>query len=347
MAARFCVQPVFAIRRAREKVSVQPPKLARLPRVTRILKTAIPVLLAALSLRAPRSLAKENAPWTERGVHDADVHGTLFVHPGAPRPAMLVLGGGPDGHTTPRTSAMHLADLGYNVFTLAYSTRAGKKHLDHVPLETFLHALDWLHRQTFTGTETIGMLGCSKDSEAALLTACLRDDIAVVIAYSPSHVVWECRCDGHGPAGSSWTWHGQDLPFIPYKRMVPIHAGFADGWNCERDLCLGSLHAASADIVARAEIPVEKIHAPLLLLSGGADTVAPALDCAHAIAARLEKERSRIAFKSVIYPQAGHSFIEGTSDGGGTDPANRAAEKESMHELEKFLAEKFPLAVVK
>lgn len=67
------------------------------------------------------------------------------------------------------------------------------------------------------------------------------------------------------------------------------------------------------------------------------------LTYANAIEARLKKVKSKIHFKNVTYPNAGHSFIYGSSDNGGAEQANRAAQYDSNRALEMFLALHLPI----
>jgi hypothetical protein len=314
------------------------------------------------------SRAANHPTWVEQPVNEAGLMGRLFVHEGKARPAVLVSGGAEGGMESMRSTATHLADLGYNVFAFAYFGLPGiRPQLVKVPLEDFCKALDWLHHQPFVGSCSVGMLGCSKGAEATLLVASMREDLGVVVAYVPTHVVWECIDEEHGSVASSWTRGGADIPFIPYKRLTagdaylgggwvarakedlaPWQRATIDinnnwGWDCLRDLHVASLAVTQPEDLNRALIPVEKIRAPLLLFSAGRDLVWPSQTSANAIESRLRKTKSKILFKNVTYPNAGHSFISGSAENGGTESANRSALYDSNRTLEMFLAEHFPL----
>jgi dienelactone hydrolase len=322
-----------------------------------------------LALALPRgSYAVDKPTWVEQSVSEPEIIGRLFVHEGKVRPAILVLGGAEGGIEGTRAMATHLADLGYNVLALAYFGLPGiRPQLVKVPIEDFFHALDWLHQQPFVGASSVGILGCSKGAEATLLVAGMRDDLGVVIAYVPTHVVWECIDEERGSVASSWTRGGSELPFIRYKRLTAADMGIGRGWDahakedsapwqratidvnnnwgwdCLRDLHVVSLAVTRSEYIDRASIPVEKIRAPLLLFSGGRDLIWPSLTSANAIESRLKKMRSNIPFKSVTYPNAGHSLAGGSADGGGTESANRAAQSDSDRNLEMFLSRHLPL----
>ncbi|MBY5766076.1 hypothetical protein HFO06_23700 [Rhizobium leguminosarum] len=84
-----------------------------------------------------------------------------------------------------------------------------------VPLETFFSAMDYL---VGLGCKRIVLVGTSKGSEAALLTAVYDPRISAVVAMSPSSVVWGNIGPGldgiSWPERSSWTLRGRPLPFV-------------------------------------------------------------------------------------------------------------------------------------
>ncbi|MER6081078.1 acyl-CoA thioester hydrolase/BAAT C-terminal domain-containing protein [Streptomyces sp. NPDC001833] len=172
-----------------------------------------------------------------------------------------------------------------------------------IPLETFTTAVDFL---AASGARRIGILGLSKGAEAALLTAVYDPRVDVVVALSPTSRVW-CNVgpgqDGEQhPYRSSWTWREQPLPFVPMDdSWTPIEPGddpvAIRGWYelSERRF---------AGLLARAEIPVERARADLLLVAGGDDAMWPSLPFAEQLA---ERRRSAGATVQVITRQdAGH-----------------------------------------
>ncbi|MFF5141664.1 acyl-CoA thioester hydrolase/BAAT C-terminal domain-containing protein [Streptomyces sp. NPDC013157] len=172
-----------------------------------------------------------------------------------------------------------------------------------IPLETFTTAVDFL---VASGARRVAILGLSKGAEAALLTAVYDPRVDVVIALSPTSRVW-CNVgpgqDGEQhPYRSSWTWREQPLPFVPMDdSWTPIEPGddpvAIRGWYelSERRF---------AGLLARAEIPVERARADLLLVAGGDDAMWPSLPFAEQLA---ERRRSAGATVHVITRQdAGH-----------------------------------------
>jgi uncharacterized protein len=85
-----------------------------------------------------------------------------------------------------------------------------------IPLETFFAANDYLVEQ---GCRRIVYVGTSKGAEASLLAAVQDPRIEVVIAVSPSSVVWGNIGPGRDgiswPERSSWSLKGIPLPIVP------------------------------------------------------------------------------------------------------------------------------------
>jgi dienelactone hydrolase len=177
------------------------------------------------------------------------------------------------------------------------------QRLVEIPLEYFKKALDWLAAQSTVDRRQLAVLGASKGAELALLLASRFPEIKAVIAYVPSHVVWQ----GIG-FGSTWTWQGQPLPFVPYKPG----AGGYDPKNPTRPinlrgLYLGSLEDREAE--RAAAIPVERINGPVMLISGEDDQVWPSRLMADRVIARLKEHGHKHAAGHLTYASAGHGIM--------------------------------------
>lgn len=172
-----------------------------------------------------------------------------------------------------------------------------------IPLETFTAAVGFLRTN---GAEHVGILGASKGAEAALLTAVHDPRVDVAIALSPTSRVW-CNVgpglDGvQRPYRSSWTWRGQALPFVPLDdAWTAVEPGGGPvavrGWYelSERTF---------ADLLAPAEIPVDRARADVLLVAGGDDAMWPSLPFAEQLAGRRRSAGSTV--RLVARRDAGH-----------------------------------------
>jgi dienelactone hydrolase len=211
--------------------------------------------------------------------------GQLYVPAGARhRPAVLAFGGsegGDDGVWIGGRLAAH----GIPTLYIGYFHAPGLPDtLARIPLEYFRHALEWLDRQPSVDPTRVSVFGASYGSEAALLLAVHYPQLVHgVVALVPSDVV-TCGILGAyrpgGCLGSAWTLDGRPLPFTkqydtPHPSDVPT-----------------------------AAIPVERIHAPVLLACGGEDQVWHSCAYADAIVARRRAHGERTELET--YPRAGH-----------------------------------------
>jgi hypothetical protein len=181
-------------------------------------------------------------------------------------------------------------------------------------------------------------MGISKGAELALLTASRNPEIRAVVVGVPSNVVWAGIDQSGGPVGSSWTFEGQPLPYTPYD----LSRGFSGVFNLYND----SLNAAPAG----AEIPVEAINGPVLMISGQADGLWPSSEMANRVERRLQAHNFAHAVTNIAYPDAGHAAfgipVAADAPGleravylGGTVPGLVAARADGWPRVLRFLRE--------
>src|SRR5262249_47881175 len=99
--------------------------------------------------------------------------------------------------------------------------------------------------------------------------------------------------------------------------------------------------------VEKARIPVEKVKAAVLLISGKEDRVWPSESMAEAIVASFRKHQHPFTYRHLCYEEAGHSFglpsapcqenSKAVFKMGGTSAGNAAAAAESWQALLDFL----------
>ncbi|MER6159703.1 acyl-CoA thioester hydrolase/BAAT C-terminal domain-containing protein [Streptomyces sp. NPDC001868] len=188
-----------------------------------------------------------------------------------------------------------------------------------VPLETFTAAVGLLRAH---GAARVGILGVSKGAEAALLTAVRDPRVDVVVALSPTSLVW-CNIgpglDGeHRPYRSSWTWRGRPLPFVPlddsWTPATPTNsASSATSATSAKSGDSGPVAVRGwyecsertfAELLPAAEIPVDRARADLLLMAGGDDAMWPSLPSAERLAER--RRAAGAPVRLIAHPDAGH-----------------------------------------
>ena len=189
---------------------------------------------------------------------------------------------------------------------------------------------------------SIGLFGHSKGTEAAILTAFYNPLVKAVVVRSPSSIVWA----GPGWAGfneSSWTWNNKPLDFHS--------VGLIDGGIWLSRILLGKKLIKTRDMfdnvlgdeepVNKARLPVERMNAHLLLLSGKDDQQWPSTKMADMLVTILNKSNVNFSYKHFAFDNAGHrpallSKPDDTFANGGTVQGNFLA-----HEHTKVLVKEF------
>jgi dienelactone hydrolase len=237
-------------------------------------------------------------------VREAGLIGRFYAAQGTKHhTAVLMLGGSNGGYPYDK-AAQNLADAGYPVFALAYfksfmgQPKGLPKYLANIPLEYFFHAIDWMKKRPEVNPDRIVLMGESRGGELVLLLGSLRPDVAGVIAYSPSNYVWA----GLDPSyrNPSWTLNGKGVPFLTVPNFSFNHAvaSFRRG-----------IAAATPAERAAAEIPVENIHGPVLLISSKSDNLWPSSQMSDAVEARLNAHGFRYEIENVQYRDASHLLM--------------------------------------
>jgi hypothetical protein len=259
--------------------------------------------------------------------------GAVFATlPGAAkRPALILLGGSEGGSAITRDAAPW-ASRGYAVLALPYysppqwgPTGPAAPELPSlppdfmdIPVERLQLARDWLAQQPEADATRIGVMGTSKGAEFALLAGVKMPWIKAIAAIVPTDVVWEGWGQAPGPTGvrSSFAWQGKPYAFVPYKDFAAEMAGFATGQpvKIRRPMDQGRA-AASAEVLEKASIPVERIAAPVLVAGGDDDQVWASGPMAANIAAA--RQKAGLVTVALVFPEAGH-FLGGTGTGPST-----------------------------
>lgn len=133
---------------------------------------------------------------------------------------------------------------------------------------------------------------------AALLLASLDKRLHAVCAIVPSNVVWQ-SARAVDRSSSSWTFHGDPLPFVPYKGpLTPQSGRLAD---------LFELSLQNERAVEAATIEVENINGPILLISAAQDEIWPSEKMSDAIVERLREKGFSYPYQNLSY-ETGHGF---------------------------------------
>jgi dienelactone hydrolase len=198
--------------------------------------------------------------------------------PSAQPPAAVLLIGG-SGGSEPAYLGEAFAAEGIAALSVAYFARPGlPAQLRGIPLEYFFAALELLRAEVRSPDVPLAILGMSRGSEAAMLTA-IHSAIGSdgVLATVPGNVI-----AGSLPAGGpAWLLDGEPLPYATHS-----------GPDCADPL---------------AVIPVERVPGQVFLVAAGDDRVWPSAAMANALADRLRERGHRYGRTVLVYPKAGHS----------------------------------------
>jgi dienelactone hydrolase len=215
------------------------------------------------------------------------------------RPAIIVMGG--SGGGLEHDAAQLLANQGFVTLDLAYFGAPGLPPiLGDVPLEYFDKGLAFLRAHSSVDASRIGVFGGSKGAEAALLVASRNPDVRAVVAVAPSMMSWQGIGEGASgvPGKGSWSLKGKSIPYLHYDRSAPFTT-------------VGDMYArtfAKRALHPDAEIPVERINAPILLICGESDALWPSCPMSDAIVARLKSKGVRHNVQQEKYADAGHGL---------------------------------------
>ncbi len=293
-------------------------------------------------------------PWeTERPVVTPATHGkrisengllgNYYPASGDAKGAVLVVGGS-DGGVSQTADDMGeaMAEAGFHTLVLAYWGAPGQRlAMRELPLEQFDRALDWLAKQPDVKGR-LAMVGYSKGAEASLLTAVGYPGLKAVVAGAPSHVSWQAIEITGSFINSSSTFSraGQPIPYLPYRdvNFFAVKGPF-------------EIHDKSLrhqDRNPEAQIAVERIKAPVMLLCGDKDIVWPACPMSEKMIKRAMEKRATVPVL-LRYPDAGHGVLgppitkkrpdKALGQAGGTAEANIAARLDAWPKVIAFLDE--------
>lgn len=234
--------------------------------------------------------------------------GTSAARPPARFPAVILLGGSGGGHPWDDLAAM-LASHGYVALSLAYYNGFATpdpplpKDLVNIPVETVGRALAWLEKDPEVDTGHIAIMGHSRGSELALLSAVHYPAFKAVIVLAGSPVAWPGI--DYSRELPAWTFDGKAVPFLPamsyfakaYREHKPPITAFEQALD-------------NRAAVQAAFIPIGRIDGPILFLGGDADAIWPSRRMAAMAMSYLHLHHHRFADSEQMFPDAGHFFFE-------------------------------------
>lgn len=293
-------------------------------------------------------------------VHEDGLVGTLFLpsveaYPG-PHPAVMILNGSGGGINEARAALY--ASHGYAAFALAYFRAPGlSDYISNTPLEYFSRGLDWLRATVKPRGDFVALSGQSRGGELVLLLAAtFPEKVSAVLAYVPSALVHSGQNAADpavGREGPTWLLNGQALPHQWENNRHASWLPFDQGPPPHRHALAMLTALQDKQAVARARIPVERIQAPVLLLSATDDGSWPSSRYCQMVSDKLAEVAHPFAVEWHDYQDAGHAIlfpyvpttqityahpVSGRiSTGGGQPAANAHADHHAWQHAQFFL----------
>jgi len=229
-----------------------------------------------------------------------------------PGKALICFSGSDGGIELTRMLADVFRSHGLTVLALAYALEEDlPQKFSRIPIDMLEAAAKRLHGM---GYEKVGLWGISKGAELALTAGSLLPELVnAVIAVSPMNTVCQGFAKDKGilfVPGSSWSFHGKDLPYSAYKtEKFPLgdilrkSIRLGDVTMC--DLYMPLVNDPDPDAVIRAE----KITGPILLISSKMDNMWPSELAAKQIMKRLQDNSFPYFYQHLSYDYGGHMFV--------------------------------------
>lgn len=241
-------------------------------------------------------------------------HGELFrpadnKYPGK---ALICFTGSDGKFELSRMLARTFQSHGLTTLALAYVKEADlPKEFFHIPIDFLEAEAARLHH---LGYEKVGLWGLSKGAELALTAGSLLPKLVhAVAAVSPMSTVCQGFTMEKGisiAAGSSWQFHGQEVPYTPYGLdQFPLGHVL---WKSirAREVTMYDLYLPLVQNPAPAAvIQVEKINGPILLITSKMDTMWPSELAAKQIIKRLQEHSFPYFYQHLSYDYGGHLFL--------------------------------------
>jgi dienelactone hydrolase len=291
-----------------------------------------------------------------RAIDEPGVVGRFACPAGAgPFPTVIAFGGSSGGLGPSIGWGPALAQHGFAVLAIAYFAAPGlPSDLVEIEVEVVERALHWVREQEVVAGDAVGVMGISRGSELAFLASVFVSGVGPVVAFSPSGISWS-GLGANGPVDApAWTFRGDAFP---YARTVTPSPEFLQPSGADQPpLALRPIFEnaiADQTLWRDAEIPIERAHGPILLVSGEADAMWPSTTLANMIQHRAADRGFPHEIIHLHYRDAGHAGpgvpgvagetevrhpLTGTTYAlGGTTQGNTAARNSSWPQVVSFL----------
>jgi dipeptidyl aminopeptidase/acylaminoacyl peptidase len=226
----------------------------------------------------------------------------LYLGDSDNQPLIVVFGGAEgaiDWHRNHmKTKRDSLIQKGYAILAIGYFNAEGTpRNLDRISLDAISDTIMSISKNSKIDKSKIALIGGSRGGELVLNLASRFNHFNAVIAMSTSNVsfpaiTWSANT-------SSWTYKNKEVSYVPAGLNTISPAIKGDLYTAH------SLMLEDEEAVKKAEIQVENINGPILILSGKDDDQWPATTMSNRIIERL-KENNFKFYKEHIILDGGH-----------------------------------------
>jgi esterase/lipase len=235
--------------------------------------------------------------------------GELFYSDNPENKTVVWLGGSGAGLAVNSLICAPLASHGFNVLSLPFFGEKGlPAQLSRVPIEYFEKAFDWLSKNTVTAGKEIQILGMSKGAELALLLASRYPFITKVAVWAPHAYCFQGIAYKNE---SSWTYQGNDLPYIRLKNSW-VFASMLNGMIKNEPFVFADTYKKGLAVAKNkdaARIRIEDAHADLLLVTGKDCGMWNTYDGSLEIMNTLRSHNYSHQYDLVVYEDAGEPYL--------------------------------------
>ena len=222
----------------------------------------------------------------------------LFMGDSTNQPLIVGFGGGSGGNDWARDYMKEKRDKllkkGYAVLAIGYFNTGGDtpNYLDRISLNAISDTIRNIAiRHSNIDENKIALIGGSKGGELILNLASRYKHFNAVIPMSTSHASFPATTITANT--SSWSYNGEEVTYVPAPLKIIGPALKGDLFTAF------SIMLEDEEAVKRAEIEVEKINGPILLLSAKNDEAWPATDMSNRIMDRLRKNNFKYYYKHI------------------------------------------------
>lgn len=227
----------------------------------------------------------------------------LYLGDSDHQPLIVVFGGAEgaiDWHRNHmKTKRDSLIQKGYAILAIGYFNAEGTpRNLDRISLDAISDTILNIAKNSKIDESKIALMGGSRGGELVLNLASRFSHFKAVIAMSTSNVSFPAITLSANT--SSWTYKNEEVLYVPagLNTILPAIKGDLYTAHC---LMLENKEAAE-----KAEIQIENINGPILILSGKDDDQWPATTMSNRIIERLENSSFNYYKKHIIL-DGGHA----------------------------------------